>query len=46
VTAYTGVRERDEALAAGFTAHVGKPVDPEQLMAAVTVSTARVDPQP
>jgi CheY-like chemotaxis protein len=41
VTAYAGVRERDEALAAGFTAHLGKPVDPDQLTVAVSACVAR-----
>ena len=41
VTAYAGVRERDEALAAGFTAHLGKPVDPDQLALAVSACTTR-----
>jgi PAS domain S-box-containing protein len=40
LTAYSGVRERDEALAAGFTAHLGKPVDPEQLIELVASSGA------
>ena len=35
VTAYASVKERQEALDAGFQWHVGKPVDPEQLIAAV-----------
>ena len=39
LTAYSGARERDEALAAGFTAHLGKPIDPEQLIDVVS-STA------
>ena len=33
VTAYASLRERDEALAAGFTAHLGKPFDPDRLIA-------------
>jgi PAS domain S-box-containing protein len=41
VTAYAGVRERDEALAAGFTAHLGKPVDPDQLTVAISACTTR-----
>jgi signal transduction histidine kinase/CheY-like chemotaxis protein len=35
VTACTGVRERDEALAAGFNFHLVKPVDTERLIAIV-----------
>jgi len=44
VTAYTSVREREEALTAGFNAHMGKPVDPEQLVAtiAAAVSAERI----
>ena len=52
LTAYSGARERDEALAAGFTAHLGKPVDPEQLVALVSSTgplpeqgRARVEPE-
>jgi signal transduction histidine kinase len=36
VTAYATLRERDDAKAAGFDAHMGKPFDPERL--AVTLS--------
>ena len=35
VTAYATVRERDEALRAGFNWHLAKPVEPDQLIAAV-----------
>jgi CheY-like chemotaxis protein/anti-sigma regulatory factor (Ser/Thr protein kinase) len=38
VTAYANLRERRDALAAGFNDHVGKPVDPEDLVAAVTAA--------
>ena len=41
VTAYAGVRERDEALAAGFTAHLGKPVNPDQLTLAISACMTR-----
>jgi CheY-like chemotaxis protein len=44
VTAYSGARERDEALAAGFTAHLGKPVDPEQLIE-IVASSVSVEPE-
>jgi CheY-like chemotaxis protein/anti-sigma regulatory factor (Ser/Thr protein kinase) len=33
VTAYASLRERDDAIAAGFTAHLGKPFDPDRLIA-------------
>jgi CheY-like chemotaxis protein len=33
VTAYASLRERDDAIAAGFTAHLGKPFDPDKLIA-------------
>lgn len=45
LTAYTSVRERDEAVAAGFTLHLGKPVNPEQLIGAISSVIGRVDPQ-
>jgi CheY-like chemotaxis protein len=38
VTGYAAIRERDEALEAGFQFHLSKPLDPDQL--AVAVSTA------
>ena len=40
VTVYTTLKERDEALAAGFNAHVRKPVDPEQLIAMIAAVAA------
>jgi CheY-like chemotaxis protein len=45
LTAYSGDRERDEALAAGFTGHLGKPVDPDQLIQAVSANIVRLDSQ-
>jgi CheY-like chemotaxis protein len=42
VTAYASVRERDAALAAGYNWHLGKPVDPEQLVATVAAAARRV----
>ena len=36
VTAYATPRERDDALGAGFNAHMGKPFDPDRLV--VTIS--------
>ena len=35
VTAYASLREREDALAAGYDSHLGKPIDPEDLVAAV-----------
>jgi CheY-like chemotaxis protein len=35
LTAYTGIHDREEALAAGFNCHLGKPVDPELLISTV-----------
>jgi len=35
LTAYTRAEDRTKALAAGFTTHVGKPVNPLDLVAAV-----------
>src|SRR5262245_6264475 len=35
VTAYATLRERDEALNAGYNSHLAKPVEAEQLIAAV-----------
>jgi CheY-like chemotaxis protein len=41
VTAYAAVRERDEALQAGFHFHLSKPVDPDQLVLAVSTAITR-----
>ena len=38
VTAYATVRERDEALRAGYNWHLAKPVEPNQLIAAVAAA--------
>jgi CheY-like chemotaxis protein len=35
VTAYATLRDRDDAMDAGFTAHMGKPFDPDRLVATV-----------
>jgi signal transduction histidine kinase len=35
LTAYTRHEDRTKALAAGFTTHIGKPVNPDELVAAV-----------
>ena len=43
VTAYASVRDRDEALAAGFDGHFGKPFDPEELIGAIVAKTAPRD---
>jgi CheY-like chemotaxis protein len=44
LTAYTSERERDDAIAAGFTTHLGKPVDPEQLIGTIFTVLGRVEP--
>ena len=36
VTAYATLRERDDAIGAGFTAHMGKPFDPDRLVATLS----------
>ncbi len=36
ITAYARTEDREQAIAAGFTSHVAKPLDPEELIAAVT----------
>jgi CheY-like chemotaxis protein len=41
LTAYAGEPHRQAALDAGFTEHVGKPVDPEQLAAIIGGLTRR-----
>jgi CheY-like chemotaxis protein len=40
-TAYASVRERDRALAAGYDWHLAKPLNPEQLVAAVRAARHR-----
>ncbi len=49
VTAYASLRERDDALRAGFTAHIGKPFDPDRLIetiAAIAAGRQPADSQP
>ena len=41
VTAYASLRDRDEALGAGFNAHMGKPFDPDHLVETVAAITNR-----
>jgi CheY-like chemotaxis protein len=41
VTAYATLRERDDAINAGFTAHMGKPFDPDRLVATISKITQR-----
>jgi PAS domain S-box-containing protein len=41
LTAYTRAEDRAKALAAGFTTHIGKPVDPEHLIATVASVVGR-----
>jgi CheY-like chemotaxis protein len=36
LTAYTRAEDRSQALAAGFTAHIGKPVNPLELISALS----------
>ena len=36
VTAYAAASDRERAIAAGFDAHVSKPVDTEELLRAIT----------
>jgi CheY-like chemotaxis protein len=40
LTAYTRLEDRGSALAAGFTAHLGKPVTPDALIAMVATLAA------
>ncbi|HLV65318.1 MAG TPA: ATP-binding protein [Polyangiaceae bacterium] len=42
LTAYTRAEDRTKALAAGFTTHVGKPVNPDDLISAVANLSAFV----
>jgi CheY-like chemotaxis protein len=46
LTAYTSIREREEAVAAGFNSHLGKPADATQLAMAVATLVGRIDLQP
>ena len=41
VTAYASPKERDEALRAGFDAHVAKPVDPDALLSVIAAVMAQ-----
>jgi CheY-like chemotaxis protein len=42
VTAYASPRDRDEALAAGYDAHVAKPVEPAELARVVAGVSRRL----
>ena len=44
VTAYVSSRDRARAFKAGYGWHVAKPVDPEQLVAAVVTAAAQSHP--
>ena len=39
VIAYASLRDRDEAVTAGYNRHLAKPVDPDQLIEAVVAAT-------
>jgi len=41
VTAYATEREKDQAIGAGFTAHLGKPFDPDRLVATLSKIATR-----
>jgi CheY-like chemotaxis protein len=41
VTAYATLRERDDAIAAGFTAHMGKPFDLDRLVSTISKIASR-----
>ena len=44
LTAYTRVEDRERALGAGFQLHLSKPIDPSQLVAAVSAVSRRHAP--
>ena len=45
VTAYAALHDRDDALGAGFTAHLGKPLDPDRLIEVLAaIAAARRKP--
>ena len=41
LTAWTAPKDREEAIAAGYNRHLGKPVDPSALVAALSALIAR-----
>ena len=41
LTAYAGAKDRTKTAAAGFSAHLGKPVDVEELITAIAHLAAR-----
>jgi CheY-like chemotaxis protein len=43
LTAYARTDDRRRAIAAGFQAHVGKPVDPQELKMVIAGLTGRLD---
>jgi signal transduction histidine kinase/CheY-like chemotaxis protein len=46
VTAHTGPEDRVRVLASGFTLHIAKPVEPEELTMAVASVVRRLPPRP
>lgn len=43
LTAWTAPKDREEAIAAGYDRHLGKPVDPDALVATVSALVARTN---
>ena len=41
VTAYAGTKDRTRALLEGFTNHISKPTEPQELLAVVAASVGR-----
>ena len=46
VTAYAATRDRTRALVEGFTNHVSKPTEPQELLAVIAASVGRTTPPP
>ncbi|HEY8926126.1 MAG TPA: ATP-binding protein, partial [Polyangia bacterium] len=46
VTAYAATRDRTRALMEGFTNHVSKPTEPQELLAVIAASVGRTTPLP
>jgi CheY-like chemotaxis protein/two-component sensor histidine kinase len=45
ITAYASTKDRTRALLEGFTNHVSKPTEPQELLAVVAASVGRTSPQ-
>jgi CheY-like chemotaxis protein len=46
LTAFARLEDRQDALLAGYQVHLAKPIDPQELLAAVALLAGRTDAEP